>query len=83
LFILERLSSITKATYSFVQQVITIKLLDLDNAEQEKDSQRYRTRVEVNAAALELLCLSCEDEIGRLKNIIKTLDNNRCTNFVY
>ncbi|CAF4217174.1 unnamed protein product [Rotaria sp. Silwood2] len=59
----ERLSSITKSTYLFVQQLIALKLLDLDNDEYEKNSHRYRTRVDANAAALELLCLSCDDEI--------------------
>ncbi|CAF4139791.1 unnamed protein product [Rotaria sp. Silwood2] len=58
----ERLLSMTKATYLFVQQLITIKLLDLDNDEYRKDPHRYRTRVDANAAALELLCLSCDDE---------------------
>jgi hypothetical protein len=28
-------------------------------------ADRYRTRVDANAAALELLCLACDDEIGR------------------
>ncbi|CAF5118596.1 unnamed protein product, partial [Rotaria sp. Silwood1] len=60
----ERFVSVTKATYLFVQQLITIKLLDLDNDEYGKDSHRYRTRVDANAAALELLCLSCDDENG-------------------
>ncbi|CAF1047050.1 unnamed protein product [Rotaria sordida] len=59
----ERLASITKSTYLFVQQLIALKLLDLDNDEYEKNSHRYRTRVDANAAALELLCLSCDDEI--------------------
>ena len=63
---LERLSSITKATYLFVQQLISLKLLDLDNDEYEKVPHRYRTRVDADAAALELLCLSCDDEIGNL-----------------
>ena len=67
IFSLERLSSITKSTYLFVQQLITIKLLDLDDDEYGKNSHRYRTRVDANSAALELLCLSCDDEIGRLK----------------
>ncbi|CAF4892226.1 unnamed protein product, partial [Rotaria magnacalcarata] len=53
----------TKATYLFVQQLITIKLLDLDNDNYRNDIHRYRTRVDANAAALELLCLSCDDEI--------------------
>lgn len=64
MFFLERLSSITKSTYLFVQQLITIKLLDLDNDEDGKTSHRYRIRVDANAAALELLCLSCDDESG-------------------
>ncbi|CAF5002187.1 unnamed protein product, partial [Rotaria magnacalcarata] len=38
-------------------------LLDLENDEYERNSHRYRTRVDANAAALELLCLSCDDEI--------------------
>ncbi|CAF1029135.1 unnamed protein product [Rotaria sordida] len=59
---LKRFVSITRATYLFVQQLITIKLLDLDNDEYGKDPHRYRTRVDANAAALELLCLSCDDE---------------------
>ncbi len=63
-FFIERLSSITKTTYLFVQQFIAIKLLDLDHEEYGKNSHRYRTRVDANAAALELLCLACEDEIG-------------------
>lgn len=67
LFNLERLTSITKSTYSFVQQLITLKLLDLDNDEYEKIPHRYRTRVDADAAALELLCLSCDDEIGKRK----------------
>ncbi len=62
---LERLTSITKSTYLFVQQLITLKLLDLDNDEYEKIPHRYRTRVDADAAALELLCLSCDDEIGK------------------
>jgi hypothetical protein len=62
---LERLASITKSTYLFVQQLITLKLLDLDNDEYEKIPHRYRTRVDADAAALELLCLSCDDEIGK------------------
>jgi hypothetical protein len=61
----ERLASITKSTYLFVQQLITLKLLDLDNDEYEKIPHRYRTRVDADAAALELLCLSCDDEIGK------------------
>ncbi|CAF5092636.1 unnamed protein product, partial [Rotaria magnacalcarata] len=60
----ERLSAITKSTYLFVQQLIALKLLDLENDEYERNSHRYRTRVDANAAALELLCLSCDDEIG-------------------
>ena len=64
-FHLERLASITKSTYLFVQQLITLKLLDLDNDEYEKIPHRYRTRVDADAAALELLCLSCDDEIGK------------------
>ncbi|CAF4667555.1 unnamed protein product [Rotaria socialis] len=59
----ERLSAITKSTYLFVQQLIALKLLDLENDEYERNSHRYRTRVDANAAALELLCLSCDDEI--------------------
>ncbi|CAF3557038.1 unnamed protein product [Rotaria sp. Silwood1] len=59
----EQLASITKLTYLFVQQLIALKLLDLENDEYEKNSHRYRTRVDANAAALELLCLSCDDEI--------------------
>ena len=62
---LERLSSITKSTYLFVQKLFNNKLLDLDHDEQELTSNRYRTRVDANAAALELLCLACDDEIGR------------------
>ncbi|CAF2105312.1 unnamed protein product [Rotaria magnacalcarata] len=62
----ERYISMTKATYLFVQQLITIKLLDLDNDNYRNDIHRYRTRVDANAAALELLCLSCDDEIGTL-----------------
>ncbi len=65
---LERLSSITKSTYLFVQQLITIKLLDLDSDEYGRNSHRYRTRVDANAAALELLGLSCNDEIGMSKS---------------
>jgi hypothetical protein len=45
--------------------LITLKLLDLDNDEYEKIPHRYRTRVDADAAALELLCLSCDDEIGK------------------
>ncbi|CAF3354648.1 unnamed protein product [Rotaria socialis] len=59
----ERYISMTKATYLFVQQLITIKLLDLDNDGYRNDIHRYRTRVDANAAALELLCLSCDGEI--------------------
>jgi hypothetical protein len=44
-----------------------LKLLDLDNDEYEKIPHRYRTRVDADAAALELLCLSCDDEIGKNK----------------
>ncbi len=55
---------IRKSTYLFVQQLITNKLLDLDNDECGKNSHHYRTRIDANAAALELLCLSCDDEIG-------------------
>jgi hypothetical protein len=69
-FSLERLTSITKSTYLFVQQLITLKLLDLDNDEYEKIPHRYRTRVDADAAALELLCLSCDDEIGKKIKII-------------
>ncbi|CAF0893475.1 unnamed protein product [Adineta steineri] len=58
----ERLVSIRKSIYLFVQQLIAIKVLDLDNDEYKKNSHRYRTRVDANAAALELLCLSCDDE---------------------
>ena len=58
---------ITKSTYLFVQQLIALKLLDLDNDEYEKIPHRYRTRVDADAAALELLCLSCDDEIGKKK----------------
>ena len=47
-----------------MQQLIGLKLLDLDNDEYEKIPHRYRTRVDADAAALELLCLSCDDEIG-------------------
>ena len=65
---LERLTSITKSTYLFVQQLISLKLLDLDNDEYEKVPHRYRTRVDADAAALELLCLSCDDEIGKIKH---------------
>ena len=61
---LGRISSITNATYAFVQQLIGLKLLDLDNDDYEKGPHRYRTRVDADAAALELLCLSCDDEIG-------------------
>ncbi|CAF4340584.1 unnamed protein product, partial [Adineta steineri] len=60
-----RITSITKSTYLFVQQLISLKLLDLDNDEYEKIPHRYRTRVDADAAALELLCLSCDDEIGK------------------
>jgi len=63
---LERSSSITKSTYLFVQQLIASKLLDLDNDEYGKIPHRYRTRVDADAAALELLCLSCDDEIGNI-----------------
>jgi hypothetical protein len=66
---LDQLSSITKSTYLFVQQLIANKLLDLDHDEYGKNSHRYRTRVDANAAALELLCLSCDDESGRLEMI--------------
>ncbi|CAF4358349.1 unnamed protein product, partial [Adineta steineri] len=62
----ERLVSIRKSIYLFVQQLIAIKVLDLDNDEYKKNSHRYRTRVDANAAALELLCLSCDDETGML-----------------
>jgi hypothetical protein len=63
-YFLERLSSIIKSTYLFVQKLFTNKLLDLDPDEHGSHSHRYRTRVDANAAALELLCLSCDDEIG-------------------
>ncbi|CAF0765748.1 unnamed protein product [Adineta ricciae] len=59
----EHLTAIRKSTYLFVQQLIASKLLDLDNDEYEKIPHRYRTRVDADAAALELLCLSCDDEI--------------------
>ena len=65
LLITEHLTSIRKSTYLFVQQLIASKLLDLDNDEYEKIPHRYRTRVDADAAALELLCLSCDDEIGK------------------
>lgn len=63
-FCLEDLTSITQSIYLFVQQMITIKWLDLDPDEYERNSHRYRTRVEANAAALDLLCLSCNDTTG-------------------
>ena len=62
--LVEQLTAITKSTYAFVQQLITIKLLDLDSDEYERNTHRYRTRVDANAAALELLCLTCNDESG-------------------
>ncbi|CAF3629224.1 unnamed protein product, partial [Didymodactylos carnosus] len=58
----ERLTSVSKTTYLFVQQLIIFKLLDLENDEYEKLPNRYHTRVDADAAALELLCLSCDDE---------------------
>ncbi|UJR22456.1 hypothetical protein I4U23_025514 [Adineta vaga] len=58
----ERLTKIRKSTYLFVQQLINLKLLDLINEEYGKNSHRYRTRVDGNAAALELLSLSCDEE---------------------
>lgn len=51
-----------------MHQLISIKSLDLESDEHGKDAHRYRARVEVNAAALELLCLSCVDENGMLLN---------------
>lgn len=69
IFHLERLSDIKRSTYLFVQQLFTSKLLDLDNDEYPKNSHRYRTRVDANAAALELLGLSCDDEIGRYESL--------------
>ena len=63
-FILERLTSITRATYLFVQHLISTKLLDLDNDEYQSDSHRYQIRVDASAAALELLCLTCNNENG-------------------
>lgn len=52
------------SAYAFVQKLIDIKVMGLDNDDHLKNSQRYRTRVEANAAALELVCLSYEDEKG-------------------
>ena len=68
-FFLKRLGSIAASTYEFVQQLISLKLLDLNNNEYGKNPHRYQTRVDVNAAALELLCLSCDDETGKFKEI--------------
>ncbi|CAF0823433.1 unnamed protein product [Adineta ricciae] len=59
----ERLTTVRKSTYLFVQQLISIKLLDLANEEYDRNSCRYRTRVDASAAALELLCLACDEEI--------------------
>lgn len=55
----------TKSTYLFIQKLSTNKFLDLDDDEYGRNSHRYRTRVDANAATLELLCLSCDDETGR------------------
>ena len=66
--ILERLTTARKSTYLFVQQLISIKLLDLANEEYDRNSRRYRTRVDASAAALELLCLACDEEKGKSKN---------------
>lgn len=62
---LERLASITKSTYFFIQKLYNNKFLDLDNDEYARNYHRNRTRVDANAAALELLGLSCDDEQGR------------------
>jgi len=45
-------------------------VLDLDDDEYGRNSHRYRIRVDANAAALELLCLSCDDEIGIFEKIL-------------
>ena len=64
----ERLTSLTKSTYLFIQKLSTNKFLDLDDDEYGRNSHRYRTRVDANAATLELLCLSCDDETGRFQS---------------
>lgn len=80
---LERLASITKSTYFFIQKLSSNKFLDLDNDEYTRNSHRYRTRVDANAATLELLGLSCDDEIGRFSSCTSFASPSQITESIY